>query len=216
MKRSTRLNGMMIYLKDKEAFNLADLMAVFGISRSTALRDVAALEELGMPVFSEPGRYGGYRILDNRQVPPMSFSQDEVFALYFAMLTLESYQSTPFHVCFASLKKKFAASISRANAARLAEMEGVLRLATVRHANESRWLKRLVEAAIGREVLKVVYRRQGEEEERHLQVMAFWRGRASGIARRSISGGRRCGFSGATGSSGWRAAEVLRRWISRR
>jgi predicted DNA-binding transcriptional regulator YafY len=67
---------MMIYLKDKEAFNLADLMAVFGISRSTALRDVAALEELGMPVFSEPGRYGGYRILDNRQVPPMSFSQE--------------------------------------------------------------------------------------------------------------------------------------------
>jgi len=107
MKKSERLNSMLIYLMDRVTFHLADLMKQFNISRSTALRDILSLEELGLPVYSEPGRYGGYRILENRQIPPISFKDDEVFALYFSMLTLESYQSTPFHMAFDNLKKKF-------------------------------------------------------------------------------------------------------------
>ena len=65
MHKSERLNDMMRYLAGKDHFNLRDLMEKYGISRSSALRDVRALEELGMPIFSRPGR-GVQRILVRR------------------------------------------------------------------------------------------------------------------------------------------------------
>jgi predicted DNA-binding transcriptional regulator YafY len=146
-------------------------MRRFGISRSTALRDILSLEELGVPIYTEPGRYGGYRILENRMVPPINFTNDEVFALYFAMLTLQSYASTPFHLHFESLKKKFCESISKTNARKLSDMEKILQLQSVRHDNESAYLKRLVQAAIDREIIRIAYTRNNNIDNRIIQVM---------------------------------------------
>ena len=39
-------------------------MKTFGISKSTALRDIEALKNLGVPLYVENGRYGGYRVLN--------------------------------------------------------------------------------------------------------------------------------------------------------
>ena len=40
MRKSTRLNDMMIFLNDKSFFNLKDIMQEYGISKSTAIRDI--------------------------------------------------------------------------------------------------------------------------------------------------------------------------------
>lgn len=48
MKKSERLNQELIFLSDKKRFNLQDLMDNFQISKRTALRDIASLEELGL------------------------------------------------------------------------------------------------------------------------------------------------------------------------
>ena len=95
MNKSERLNDMMIYLINKNHFNLADLMEKYNISRSTAIRDIQSLEQIGMPIFSEHGRYGRYGILKNRLLSPIIFTTDEMYAMYFSMLTLKEYQSTP-------------------------------------------------------------------------------------------------------------------------
>jgi len=91
MNKSERLNDMIRYLNGREFFNLSDLMEKYKISKSTALRDIDSLEQLGMPIFAEHGRHGRYGILKNRLLSPITFTMDEVYALYFAMLTLESY-----------------------------------------------------------------------------------------------------------------------------
>lgn len=52
MKKSERLNDMMRYLNGREFFNLSDLMEKYNISKSTALRDISSLEQLGMPIYS--------------------------------------------------------------------------------------------------------------------------------------------------------------------
>jgi len=51
MKKSERLNDMIRYLNNLEYFNLQDLMTKYNISKSTALRDISSLEQLGMPIF---------------------------------------------------------------------------------------------------------------------------------------------------------------------
>ena len=43
MRKSTRLNDMMIFLNDKSYFNLKDIMQEYGISKSTAIRDIQSV-----------------------------------------------------------------------------------------------------------------------------------------------------------------------------
>ena len=62
MKKSERINDMMIYLNNKETFNLKDIMEKYSISKNTALRDIKSLEEIGMPIYSFSGRNGRYKI----------------------------------------------------------------------------------------------------------------------------------------------------------
>ena len=145
MRKSTRLNDMMIFLNDKSYFNLKDIMQEYGISKSTAIRDIQSLEEIGMPIFSETGRNGRYGILKNRLLSPIIFTVDEMYALYFAMLTLNAYESTPFHLSIEKLKKKFETCLSDELIKTINKMEHTLSLEGTKHYNSSPLLKDILE-----------------------------------------------------------------------
>ena len=51
MNKSQRINDMLIFLNKKRQFNLKDIMNRYHISKSTALRDIASLETLGIPIY---------------------------------------------------------------------------------------------------------------------------------------------------------------------
>ena len=110
MNKSQRINDMLIFLNKKRQFNLKDIMNRYHISKSTALRDIASLETLGIPIYSDLGRNGSYKILSNDLLSPIIFSIDEISALYFSMLTLENYNMCPFDIDLQKLKEKFARS----------------------------------------------------------------------------------------------------------
>ena len=124
MNKSERLNDMIRYLSGKNSFRLRDLMERYSISRSSALRDVRALEELGLPIFTRVGRGGSYGILPNHLLTPILFTVDEMYALYVAMRTLDSYQTTPFHLDVVRLREKFeeCAPLHRTSLHRIADI----------------------------------------------------------------------------------------------
>lgn len=157
MNKSERLNDMMIYLNNKSFFNLSDLMAKYGISKSTALRDIQSMEILGMPIFTEHGRYGRYGILKNRLLSPIIFTVDEMYALYFAMLTLRGYQSTPFHLDLSKLKQKFESCISEEHKTNLNKMGTVFNFASFNQAIDSPFLKDILYSAINNSVNNITY-----------------------------------------------------------
>lgn len=159
MHKSERLNDMMRYLAGKDHFNLRDLMEKYGISRSSALRDVRALEELGMPIFSRPGRGGSYGILPNRLLAPVVFTADEMYALYVAMRTLDAYQTTPFHLDIARLREKFEGCLAPVHIERLHRIAEILRLDAVQHPNESACLKDLLRFAMEEQPCTIAYRK---------------------------------------------------------
>lgn len=63
MNKSERIQRELFFVNSHKEFNLTDLMREFQISRSTAIRDLAELEQLGVPFYVENGRYGGYKVL---------------------------------------------------------------------------------------------------------------------------------------------------------
>lgn len=152
-----RLNDMMIYLNDKNSFNLKTIMEKYNISKSTALRDIRSLEELGMPIFSETGRNGHYGILQNRLLSPIVFNLDEVSALYFSMLTLNSYESTPFHLSLDKLKQKFENCLSEEKIEMLRKSEQVFSLGSISQNNHCEFLKDILNFAINETVCKIKY-----------------------------------------------------------
>ncbi|HEY7885549.1 MAG TPA: YafY family protein, partial [Cellvibrionaceae bacterium] len=47
----------------------------------TVRRYIQALESLGIPIATEPGRYGGYRLVAGFKLPPLMFTRQEMLAL---------------------------------------------------------------------------------------------------------------------------------------
>ncbi|MNO90115.1 HTH domain protein [compost metagenome] len=162
MKKSERLNHMMRYLNGREFFNLSDLMEKYNISKSTALRDITSLEQLGMPIFSEHGRHGRYGILKNRLLSPIIFTMDEVYALYFAMLTLESYQSTPFHLSVNKLNEKFEHCLSNTQIEQIHKMKKVLEFEIVQHKHVSWFLDRILASILNESACNIEYTKNNQ------------------------------------------------------
>lgn len=169
MVKSERINDMMIYLNNKNYFNLKDIMERYGISKSTALRDIQSLEEIGMPIYSEVGRNGRYGILKNRLLSPIVFTIEEMYALYFAMITLNAYESTPFHLSVSALKQKFETCISNEHINAIHKMEKILSLEVSKHHNSSPFLKDILKMAIEETVCKITYNKRGTEKQYSIQ-----------------------------------------------
>ncbi|MDQ0050461.1 putative DNA-binding transcriptional regulator YafY [Paenibacillus polymyxa] len=164
MKKSERLNDMIRYLNSREFFNLNDLMDKYHISKSTALRDISSLEQLGMPIFSEHGRHGRYGILKNRLLSPIIFTMDEVYALYFAMLTLEAYQSTPFHLSINKLNEKFEHCLSKIQINQIHKMKKVLQFEIYQHNHVSRYLDKILTSILNESTCKVKYVKNNQKK----------------------------------------------------
>ncbi|EPN9398448.1 helix-turn-helix transcriptional regulator [Listeria monocytogenes] len=164
MKKSERLNDMMLFLNDKNVFQLSDIMTKYDISRSTAIRDVKSLEEIGMPIYSERGRNGHYQVLRNRLLSPIVFNIDEVFALYFSMLTLKAYETTPFHLSVEKLKTKFERCLSAEKIEMLRKTEEVLSLGYIKHNNQCEFLDVILQFTMEEKVCQINYDKKGIEK----------------------------------------------------
>ncbi|EKL0520296.1 YafY family transcriptional regulator [Listeria monocytogenes] len=164
MNKAERLNDMMLFLNDKNTFQLSDIMTKYDISRSTAIRDIKSLEEIGMPIYSERGRNGHYQVLRNRLLSPIVFNIDEVFALYFSMLTLKAYETTPFHLSVEKLKTKFERCLSAEKIEMLRKTEEVFSLGYIKHNNQCEFLDIILQFTMEEKVCQINYDKNGTEK----------------------------------------------------
>ncbi|WP_207696373.1 hypothetical protein DOK67_0003037 [Enterococcus sp. DIV0212c] len=163
MKKAERINDMILFLADKNSFNLKELMERYHVSKSTALRDVQSLEEIGLPIYSELGRYGKYQLLDTQIIAPGLFTQGEIYALYFALLTLKGYQSTPFNIESSTLELKYNQVLPEKLRQELSLMSKIITLEQVNHSNTSLHLKEIVQGILRETVFAIRYQKNHEE-----------------------------------------------------
>lgn len=157
--RSERLNRMLKYVNEKKRFTLQDLMTEFGISRRTALRDVASLEALGAPIYAEYGRGGGYRLLRETRLPPVSFTDREVYAIYVALQGLEGLEDAPFRAAYERIERKFRDAMTaeqRRAAERIRDRVRLFQPATP--LAPAPCLAEVAEAIVEGRVLRIAYR----------------------------------------------------------
>lgn len=173
MKKSERINQMLRFINQKQQFTLRDLMDEFHISKRTALRDIAALEEIGAPIYAEYGRYGGYRLLNHMQLPPISFNTQEMYALYFAMQSLQNFTNLPFQVSFRSIHEKFINALSDRQRKEIERMQNRISFRQTPQIKESAHLETLLMAAVKNTVLKITYQKSHQEITRTIHPVAI-------------------------------------------
>ncbi|ALS00278.1 alkaline phosphatase [Enterococcus silesiacus] len=162
MKKVERINDMILFLAGKNSFNLKELIERYSISKSTALRDIQSLEAIGLPIYSELGRHGKYQLLDTRIVAPGLFTEGEIYALYFALLTLKGYQSTPFNMESSTLELKYSQVLPEKLQKELLLMHKIITLEQVNHSNTSQYLKEIVQGILREKVFNVRYAKKQE------------------------------------------------------
>jgi len=83
---TTRVLALLELLQARGRIVGAQLAIELGIDGRTLRRYIATLEDLGIPITSERGRFGGYALVPGFKLPPLMFSDDEALALALGLL----------------------------------------------------------------------------------------------------------------------------------
>lgn len=117
MNRTDRLYGLVEALRavsprPRSARRLAER---FEVSVRTIERDLAALQQSGLPIWAEPGRTGGYVIDASATLGPAGFTLDEALAV---LIGLGSLRHGPFRQAARTAARKVLAVMPDGDAAR--------------------------------------------------------------------------------------------------
>ncbi|HHX65747.1 MAG TPA: HTH domain-containing protein, partial [Chloroflexi bacterium] len=78
---ATRLLSLILLLQSRRNWKAAHLAAELGVSERTVLRYMSMLDEMGVPVYSERGPYGGFSLMRGYRLPPLLFTPEEATVL---------------------------------------------------------------------------------------------------------------------------------------
>jgi predicted DNA-binding transcriptional regulator YafY len=78
---TSRLLELLELLQARPSVTGCQIADLLGVDRRTVRRDIATLQELGIPVEGERGVGGGYRLRPGYRLPPLMLSEDEATAV---------------------------------------------------------------------------------------------------------------------------------------
>jgi predicted DNA-binding transcriptional regulator YafY len=81
-KPANRLLTLILLLQRQPNQKAASLAEELGISVRTLHRYIELLDEMGIPVYTERGPYGGFSLVRGYKMPPLVFSPEEAVAVY--------------------------------------------------------------------------------------------------------------------------------------
>lgn len=79
---ATRLITLIMLLQRRPNQKAGDLAAKLDVSVRTLHRYFGMLDEMGIPIYSERGPYGGFSLVRGYKLPPLVFTPEEATAIY--------------------------------------------------------------------------------------------------------------------------------------
>src|SRR5512147_217250 len=79
---ASRLITLILLLQKQPNQKAAALAQKLGVSIRSVHRYLLMLEEMGIPIYSERGPYGGFSLVRGYRMPPLVFTPEEAVAIY--------------------------------------------------------------------------------------------------------------------------------------
>lgn len=111
MNRFDRALAILLLLRSGKTLSATDLARRFAVSTRTVYRDIETLSAVGVPVYAEMGRAGGFRLLAGFFLPPVMFTTGEAVSLLLGMTLLRSLRATPFAAELEAAEQKLLAAV---------------------------------------------------------------------------------------------------------
>ncbi|MFJ2477234.1 helix-turn-helix transcriptional regulator [Streptomyces sp. NPDC087659] len=158
---ASRLLSVLLLLQARGRMSARALAEELGVSVRTAYRDLTRLQAAGVPVYAEPGRGGGYQLLDGYRTRLTGMSEGEARALLLAGLPGPAADLGLEAEVTAARLKLLAALPSglREQAARTAAVFHLDAPGWYREAEQVPHLPLFVDAVLNRRAVDVRYRR---------------------------------------------------------
>lgn len=93
-KRLSRLVSILTQLQTKRLLTATTLADKFNVSIRTIYRDIAALNQAGVPIVAEDGK--GYSLMEGYRIPPVMFTENQANALILAEQLVLKNKDTSF------------------------------------------------------------------------------------------------------------------------
>jgi len=174
MPKSQRLIQMMMFINAKKAFTVQELADEFGLSTRTVTRDLQELSELGVPVYSVQGRGGGYRLLQERLLPPIAFTESEAVSLFIAGQSLSHLGALPFEEGTDSALRKFYHYLPQDARARIDRLKDRVAIWSPRRDMSPEILKTLLQAIMARGAATIEYASARAVRSRDIQPIGLY------------------------------------------
>jgi predicted DNA-binding transcriptional regulator YafY len=126
MNRFDRALGILLLLRSGRTRSAAELARRFEVSPRTIYRDIETLSAVGVPVYAEQGRGGGFRLVEGYFLPPITFSAGEATSLLTGLALLRRLRARPFPIDLDAAGAKLLAALPEHLRATLAETDRII------------------------------------------------------------------------------------------
>jgi predicted DNA-binding transcriptional regulator YafY len=134
---TTRVLAVLELLQGHGRISGPELAQRIGVDGRTLRRYIAMLEELGIPIVAERGRYGAYMLVPGFKLPPLMFNDDEALALSVGLLAARGLGLAEAAPAVASAQAKLARVTPDRLKRQLHAIADTVRLDDLAHASDA-------------------------------------------------------------------------------
>ncbi|MBG9750106.1 DeoR family transcriptional regulator [Bacillus thuringiensis] len=174
MSKAKRLLDILIFASAKKAFTAQEIADEFNISVRTVHRYILDLSDMGLPIYAEQGRNGGYKVLTTRVIPPILFTEEEAVSIFFAFQSLSYYRDLPFNTEINSVTHKLYSSLQHDAKAKVDKIRSYIAFWNPKRTIETPLLNKVLTVAIENKNLHFQYESKSGIKTKHVHPIGVY------------------------------------------
>ncbi|MGE7093708.1 helix-turn-helix transcriptional regulator [Lysinibacillus sp. NPDC048646] len=174
MSKAKRLLDILMFANAKRKFTAQEIADEFNISIRTVHRYILDLSDMGLPIYAEQGRNGGYTVLTNRLLPPILFTEEEVVSIFFAFQSLRYYHDLPFDAEIHSAGHKLYSSLQSDAKIKVDKIRSYIAFWNPKRTIDTPFLKDVLEASIEGSHLHIQYESKSGTTTKHIRPIGVY------------------------------------------
>ncbi|MCU4722690.1 helix-turn-helix transcriptional regulator [Bacillus thuringiensis] len=174
LSKAKRLLDILIFASAKKAFTAQEIADEFNISVRTVHRYILDLSDMGLPIYAEQGRNGGYKVLTTRVIPPILFTEEEAVSIFFAFQSLSYYRDLPFNTEINSVTHKLYSSLQHDAKAKVDKIRSYIAFWNPKRTIETPLLNKVLTVAIENKNLHFQYESKSGIKTKHVHPIGVY------------------------------------------
>lgn len=174
MSKAKRLLDILMFANAKRKFTAQEVADEFNISIRTVHRYIIDLSDMGLPIYAEQGRNGGYTVLTNRLLPPILFTEEEAVSIFFAFQSLKYYRNLPFNTEINSVEHKLFSSLPNDAKVKVNKIRSYITFWNPKRTIETPLLRDVLEASIKNKNLHIQYESKSGNKAKHIRPIGVY------------------------------------------